>query len=86
MIGKQRSFQWIVFGVALIAVLRAYSIAPAFPGITQTLHLPSGSVGLLIAVFALPSVFLTPVLGVMADRWGRKHVLVPALALFGLAG
>ena len=77
---------WIVFGVALIAVLRADSIAPAFPGLTQTLHLSSESVGLLISVFALPSVFLTPILGVMADRWGRKRVLVPALALFGLAG
>jgi ACDE family multidrug resistance protein len=86
MIGKQRSFQWIVFSVALIAVLRADSIAPAFPGLTQALHLSSESVGLLLSVFALPSVFLTPVLGVVADRWGRKRVLVPALALFGLAG
>jgi predicted MFS family arabinose efflux permease len=77
---------WIVFGVALIAVLRADSIAPAFPSLTQTLHLSSKSVGLLITVFALPSVFLTPILGVVADRWGRKYVLVPSLVLFGLAG
>jgi len=76
----------IVFGVALMAVLRADSITPAFPDIVRALHLSSQSVGLLITVFALPSVFLTPVLGILADRWGRKRILVPSLMLFGLAG
>jgi MFS family permease len=31
-------------------------------------------------------VFLTPILGVLADRFGRKTVLIPALFLFGTAG
>lgn len=84
--GYQNTNLWIVFGIALIAVLRADSIAPAFPDITETFRLSPRSVGLLITVFALPSVFLTPILGVMADRWGRKRVLIPSLALFGLAG
>ncbi|MBD3166341.1 MFS transporter, partial [bacterium] len=34
----------------------------------------------------LPGVFLTPVLGVLADRWGRKTVLIPSLLLVGVAG
>ncbi len=34
----------------------------------------------------MPSIFLTPVLGVLADRWGRKPILVPSLLLFGVAG
>jgi MFS family permease len=69
-----------------VAVLRADSITPAFPDIGQVFHLSSDHVGLLITVFALPSVFLAPVLGVLADRWGRKRILVPSLMLFGLAG
>jgi MFS family permease len=43
-------------------------------------------VGLLITVFTLPGIFLAPVLGVLADLWGRKRILVPALMLFGIAG
>lgn len=76
----------IVFGVALIAVLRADSVAPAFPGIGRAFHLSSDAVGLLTTCFALPSVFLTPILGLLADRWGRKRILVPSLLLFGVAG
>jgi len=29
---------------------------------------------------------MTPLLGVLSDRYGRKKILVPALVLFGLAG
>ncbi len=76
----------IVFSITLMAVLGVASITPAFPRIGQELHLSSQRVGLLITVFTLPGVVLTPVLGVMADRWGRKRVLVPSLLLFGLAG
>lgn len=76
----------IVFGVALMAVLRPDSITPAFPLIARAFDRSSQDVGLMITFFALPSVFLTPVLGVLADRWGRKRILVPSLLLFGLAG
>jgi MFS transporter, ACDE family, multidrug resistance protein len=43
-------------------------------------------VGLLLTVFTLPGVALTPVLGVLSDRHGRRRILVPALLLFGVAG
>jgi ACDE family multidrug resistance protein len=62
------------------------SITPAFPKITEALHISPLDVGLLITVFTLPGVLLTPVLGVLADRFGRKQVVVPALFLFAVAG
>jgi ACDE family multidrug resistance protein len=76
----------IVFGVTLMAVLGVSSITPAFPEIARVFHLSSQRVGQLITVFTLPGVLLTPFLGVLADRWGRKPILVPSLFLFGLAG
>jgi ACDE family multidrug resistance protein len=76
----------IVFGVTLMAVLGVSSITPAFPKIVQELGISSQAVGLLITVFTFPGVVLTPILGVLADRWGRKKILVPALMLFGIAG
>jgi ACDE family multidrug resistance protein len=76
----------IVFGVTLMSVLGVASITPAFPRIGRELGLSSQSVGLLVTAFTLPGVALAPVLGVLADRWGRKRILVPALVLFGLAG
>jgi predicted MFS family arabinose efflux permease len=76
----------IVFGVTLMAVLGVSSITPAFPRIGRALGLPSQAVGNLITAFTLPGVLLTPILGILADRWSRKRILVPSLMVFGLAG
>ena len=69
-----------------MAVLGTSSITPAFPAIVRELGVSSGQVGLLITAFTLPGVAMTPLLGVLSDRHGRKKILVPALLLFGFAG
>ena len=76
----------VLWGVTLMAVLGTSSVTPAFPAIVRELGVSSGQVGLLITVFTLPGILLTPVLGLLSDRYGRKKILVPALILFGLAG
>ena len=76
----------IIFGVTLIAVMGIASITPAFPGIIKYFGISTQQVGWLIAAFTLTGIFLTPVSGIMADRFGRKLVLVPSLFIFGIAG
>ncbi len=76
----------VVFGVTLMAMLGVASVTPAFPQISEELDVTPQSVGLLISVFTLPGAILTPFLGVLADRYGRKRVLVPSLFVFGIAG
>jgi MFS family permease len=77
---------YVIFSITLIGVMGVASITPALPAIAQSLQLTKGEIGLLISAFTFPGIFLTPVAGIMADRWGRKLVLVPALFIFSLAG
>jgi len=77
---------YVVFSVTLMAVLGVASITPAFPTISRALAISPQQVGLLISVFTVPGVVLAPVLGVLADRHGRKWVLVPSLIVFAIAG
>jgi ACDE family multidrug resistance protein len=76
----------IIFGVTLMAVMGVSSITPAFPQMMKHFNVSEGQIGLLITFFTLPGVFLSPVLGVLADRLGRKRILVPSLLLFAAAG
>lgn len=76
----------IVFGVSLMVVLGVSSVTPAFPKVMQTLQISPAQVSLIITAFTVPGVFLTQLAGILADRVGRKRILVPSLVLFGLAG
>jgi MFS family permease len=76
----------LIFGVTLMAVLGVSSITPAFPVIIEKLDITPQSIGMLITVFTLPGIVMTPLLGVLADRFGRKRILVPSMMLFGIAG
>ncbi len=76
----------IIFGVTLVSVVGVTSIAPAFPHIAHSLGLSEEEVVMLITAFTFPGIFLAPVMGFLADRIGRKKVIVPSLFLFGLAG
>ena len=76
----------VVFAVTLMAVLGVSSVAPVFPDVARALDVTPEAVSLLVTVFTLPGIILTPFLGILADRYGRKPVLVPALILFALAG
>ena len=76
----------VIFGVTLMAVLGVASITPALPVVATAFERSPREVGWLVAAFTLPGVGLTPVLGVLGDRIGRKRVLVPSLLLFAVAG
>ena len=77
---------YVIFSMTLLAVMGVASITPAFPSIAEHFQIDYKKIGLLITAFTLPGVFLTPILGVLADTYGRKTVLVPALFLFAIAG
>jgi hypothetical protein len=70
----------------LVAELGVSTLTPAFPAISREFGISGGQVGLLITVFTLPGVVLTPMLGVLSDHQGRRKIRVPALLLFGAAG
>lgn len=76
----------IIFGITLMSIVGIAGIYPALPLMAEKLNVGNEEIGLIIAVFALPGIFFTPLLGILADRFGRKKILTPALLLFGFAG
>lgn len=76
----------LIFSISIIAVLGLTTITPAFPRIAEVFGIGKEQVGYLMAVFTLPGIILTPLAGILADRYGRKRVLVPSLLLFGVMG
>jgi MFS transporter, ACDE family, multidrug resistance protein len=76
----------IICADSLLGFMMVALVSPAFPIIVRDLGVARESVGLLITVVTLPALLLTPVGGILSDRFGRKRILVPSIIIFGLAG
>jgi MFS family permease len=61
-------------------------ISPILPLISQEFNVSPQEVGLLLSVFTFPGIILSPILGVLGDRIGRKRIVVVSLTVFGFAG
>jgi ACDE family multidrug resistance protein len=77
---------YLIFSITSFAVMGVSSITPAFPLIIKHFSLTVEQIGYLITSFTLPGILLTPLMGILADRYGRKKILVPSMLLFGVAG
>lgn len=76
----------LIFAITATGITANTLIAPVLPDIVQGLGEPAGAAGLVIGATTLPGVVLAPVIGVLADRYGRRAVLLPCLVVFGCAG
>lgn len=72
--------------VSFVATFGSYAASPALPSIVSGVGVAEADVGLVMAAYTLPAIFLLPVTGVLTDMYGRRTVLLPSLVVFGLAG
>ncbi len=76
----------IAFSMTLIMTIGVAGVTPVLPSIMKEFSVTTAEVAWVIAIFTLPSVFILPLVGMLADRYGRKPVLFPTLILFALGG
>jgi MFS family permease len=76
----------LVFSITITGILANTLVVPAIPDILDAFDRPDSSAGLFVAAGTLPGIIMAPVIGVLADRYGRRAVLVPCLVAFGLFG
>lgn len=83
---KGRRILLLAFGSTICMVMGVNTVMPMVPMLARTFNVSQTSASLLITCFTLPGILFTLPAGILADRYGRRAVLVPALALFALAG
>ena len=87
-----RSIPWrspllyVVLASSLIGVMGVSLLSPVLPALRDAFGVTDSQIGLIITVYTLPGIFLTPFVGLVADRFGRRGTLIPLLVLFGVAG
>jgi len=69
-----------------MALLNNSVLMSSTPEILGDLDQPVDRAGMLIAAGTLAGIVAAPAIGFLADRYGRKRILVPCLAVFGVFG
>lgn len=76
----------LIFSITITGILANTLVGPAIPDILEAFDQPDSRAGLFVAAGTLPGIVMAPVIGVLADRFGRRAVLVPCLTAFGVFG
>ena len=76
----------LLFSVRLLSAMGVTLILPVLPTMMHTFGLSAAAAGMVVVSFTLAEAAMTPVAGVLSDRFGRKAVLLPSLLVFALGG
>lgn len=77
---------YVILSSSLMGVMGVSLISPLLPQLRDVFVVSDAQIGLVITVYTLPGVFLTPFIGLVADRIGRRRTLIPLLVTFGVGG
>ncbi|WP_423745572.1 MFS transporter (plasmid) [Haladaptatus sp. SPP-AMP-3] len=76
----------IVLAATLLAPLGVPLISPTLPAFRDAFGITDAQASLLISTYFLTGIFLSPFIGMLADRIGRRAVLIWGLVAFSLSG
>ncbi|HEX8983936.1 MAG TPA: MFS transporter [Bryobacteraceae bacterium] len=80
MVSNTRRTAAVVFA-GFCAFLTLYAPQPLLPLLGRAFHKSPAEVSLLVSISTLAVALAAPCAGIVADRWGRKRVIVPATLL-----
>jgi MFS family permease len=75
-----------IFTVTLTGILNNTLISPAIPDILDEFGTVKSRAGSLVAAGSVAGIVVAPLVGILADRYGRRVVLSSCLAIFGTFG
>lgn len=81
----EEDFQLLLLAT-LFPILGTVLVSPVLDSMIEPLGTTAANIGLMVSFVTAPAIVIIPISGVLADRYGRKPVLVVSLLLFGAGG
>ena len=75
-----------MFAITASGLLSNSVLVSSTPEILRDLGHPISRAGLVVAAGAIPGIVVAPAVGFLADRYGRRRILLPCLIIFGVFG
>lgn len=82
---QEENFQ-ILFLANIFPSIGTALLSPVLDSLIAPLGATSSNIGWMISAYTAPGIVVIPITGLIADRWGRKPLIVVGLLLFGIGG
>ena len=82
---RERPFQLLLL-MNVMAPLGSALLSPVLESLIDPFGVSAANIGLMISAFTAPAIVMIPITGMLADRYGRRPVLIFGLLCFGGAG
>ena len=76
----------MIISLTFASLLGFPVIAPALPAVRNALNITTENIGWVMAAYSAPGIIFFPLVGLIADRIGKRRVLFPSLFLFAFSG
>lgn len=84
-INQQKTVLMILLSNIFIAFLGIGLVIPVMPSFMNLMDLSGKTMGILVAVFAVSQLVMSPLSGRWVDQFGRKKIIIIGLFLFGVS-
>ena len=81
-----RPSRLLIFAITASGLLSNSVLVSSTPEILRDLGHPVSRAGLVVAAGTIPGIVVAPAVGFLADRFGRRRILLPCLVIFGVFG
>lgn len=75
-----------IINLLSIVGMMSNMLTTAQPLLSETFGVSAAQIGLLNTAYSAPVLFISPIVGILIDRFGRKKVLIASIAAFGIGG
>ena len=76
----------MVISLTFASLLGFPIISPALPAVRDALDISNENIGWVMAAYSAPGIIFIPIVGLLADKFGKKRILFPSMLLFAFSG
>jgi len=77
----------IVIAITFVSLLAMPVVGPALPVVQDEFGISNRDIGwMVMSSYSLPALLFVPLFGYLADKYGKKAVLIPTMVLFSICG
>lgn len=78
------AFKWAIFTAGMVAFLQMYSVQAVLPDLMAHFKASVAQVASLVGMTVLGVALISPVIGMLSDRFGRRGIIIMSASLLGV--